>query len=138
MYNGSNKCAKKGVLPIQTPSTLSAIFALNLMMYTKEIVLNWELKEWIQQPKQGKWDSGDCIKSLDNSLIITFTIMFLSPVLTTDWATSLITHPAAIIASILIGRALFKGNKTHLEWSLAIVPILVRFYHISDTPERYI
>ena len=60
MYNGSNKCAKKGGQPIQTPSTLSAIFALNLMMYTKEIVLNWELKEWIQQPNQGKWDSGDC------------------------------------------------------------------------------
>ena len=133
MYNGSNKCAKKRGKPIQTPSTLSAIFALDLMMYTKEIVLNWELKEWIQQPKQGKWDSGDCIKSLDNSCTLSY-----SPVLTTNRATSLITHPAAIIASILIGRALFKGNKTHLEWSLAIVPILVRFYHISDTPERYI
>ena len=30
------------------------------MMYTKEIVLNWELKEWIQQPNQGKWDLRDC------------------------------------------------------------------------------
>ena len=43
MYNVSNKCAKKRRQLIQTLSTLSTIFALDLMMYTKAKVLNWEL-----------------------------------------------------------------------------------------------
>ena len=53
------------------------------------------------------------IKSLDYSLIITFMIMFLSLVQIANYATSLITHPAAITTSILPKRALFMGNKTH-------------------------
>ena len=109
MYNGSNKCAKKGGQPIQTPSTLSTIFALDLMMYTKAKVLNWELNN---QTKVSEIREI-AIKILDYSLIITFIIMFLSLIQIANWATSLITHPAALTASILPKRALFMGNKTH-------------------------
>ena len=109
MYNGSNKCAKKGGQPIQRPSTLSTIFVLDLMLYTKAKVLKWELNN---QTKVSEIQEI-AFESLDYSLIITFIIMILSPVQITNWPTSLITHPAAITTSIFPRRALFMGNKTH-------------------------